>query len=97
LDEFAAASLRFTLYAFVGDIAKSGRVRTDLAISILDAFGKADITIPCGQTDITIRNMDWLREMIVERASLPAGRGSANDRKKSPQRRPAADVSVLAK
>ena len=96
LDEFAATSLRFTLYAFVGDIAKSGKVRTDLAMAILDAFDKADIAIPCGQTDITIRQMDWLREMIVESASLAAGRGSANGRKKSSEAT-AADVSVLAK
>jgi potassium-dependent mechanosensitive channel len=89
LDEFAAASLRFTLYAFVGDIAKSGRVRTDLAMAILDAFDNAGIAIPCGQTDITIRNMDRLREMIVESASLPAGRGSANGSKQSAE---AADV-----
>jgi potassium-dependent mechanosensitive channel len=89
LDEFAAASLRFTLYAFVGDIAKSGRVRTDLAMAILDAFDNAGIAIPCGQTDITIRNMDRLREMIVESASLPAGRRSANGSKQSAE---AADV-----
>jgi potassium-dependent mechanosensitive channel len=95
LDEFAAASLRFTLCAFVGDIAKSGRVRTDLAMSILDAFDKAGIAIPCGQTDVTIRQMDWLRE-IVESASLPAGRRSANGRKKSAEAA-AGDVSALAK
>jgi potassium-dependent mechanosensitive channel len=96
LDEFAAASLRFTLYAFVGDIAKSGRVRTDLAMAILDAFDKAGIAIPCGQTDITIRNMDWLREIIIESASLPAGRGSANGSKTSTEVA-AADVSVPGK
>ena len=96
LDEFAATSLRFTLYAFVGDIAKSGRVRTDLAMAILEVFDKADIAIPCGQTDITIRQMDWLREMIVESASLPAGRSSANGRKKSSEAT-AADISVLTK
>ena len=96
LDEFAAASLRFTLYAFVGDIAKSGQVRTDLAMAILDAFDKAGIAIPCGQTDITIRNMDWLREMIIESASLPPGRGPANGGKTS-EGVAAADVSVLAK
>ena len=96
LDEFAAASLRFTLYAFVGDIAKSGKVRTDLAMAILDAFDRAGIAIPCAQTDITIRNMDWLREIIIESASLPAGRGSANGSKTSTEVA-AADVSVLAK
>ena len=95
LDEFAAASLRFTLYAFVGDITKSGQVRTDLAMAILDAFDKAGIAIPCGQTDITIRTMDWLRE-IIESASLPPGRGSTNGSKTS-EGLAAADVSVLAK
>ena len=96
LDEFAATSLRFTLYAFVGDITKSGQVRTDLAMAILDAFDKAGIAIPCGQTDITIRNMDWLREMMIESASLPPGRGSTNGSKTS-EGVAAADVSVLAK
>jgi potassium-dependent mechanosensitive channel len=96
LDEFAAASLRFTLYAFVGDIAKSGKVRTDLAMAILDAFDRAGIAIPCAQTDITIRNMDWLRETIIESASLPAGRRPANGGKTSAEVA-AADVSVLTK
>jgi potassium-dependent mechanosensitive channel len=96
LDEFAAASLRFTLYAFVGDIAKSGKVRTDLAMAILDAFGKAGIALPCAPTDITIRNMDWLREMIIERASLPAGRRSANGGNTSAEVA-AVDVAVPAK
>ena len=94
LDEFAAANLRFTLYAFVEDITKSGQVRTDLAVAILDAFDKAGIAIPCG--DITIRNMDWLREMTIESASHPSGRGSANGSKTS-EGVAAADVSVLAK
>ena len=35
LDEFAAASLNFTLYAYVGDITKAGTVRTQLAMAIL--------------------------------------------------------------
>jgi potassium-dependent mechanosensitive channel len=96
LDEFAAASLRFSLYAFVGDHAKSGQVRTDLAMAILDAFDKAGIAIPCGQADITLRNMDWLREMMIESASLPPGRGSAN-RSKTSEGVAVAAVSVLAK
>jgi potassium-dependent mechanosensitive channel len=74
LDEFAAASLNFTLYAFVGDINKSGNVRTELAIAILDAFSKAGIVMPFGHTDIALQKMDWLREMIAEFASLPVER-----------------------
>jgi potassium-dependent mechanosensitive channel len=78
LDEFAAASLNFTLYAFVGDINKSGNVRTELAIAILDAFSKAGIVMPFGQTDIALQKMDWLREMIAEFASLPVERHSTD-------------------
>jgi potassium-dependent mechanosensitive channel len=70
LDEFAAASVNFTLYAFIADIAKTGTVRTELAMAILTAFAKAGIVIPFGQTDVSIRNMDWLREVIAG-AALP--------------------------
>jgi potassium efflux system protein len=78
LDEFAAANLRFTLYAFIGDIAKSGKIRTDLAMAIIETFAQAGIAIPSGQAEIGIRRMDWLREMIAEGASLPPGKGIGN-------------------
>jgi small-conductance mechanosensitive channel len=77
-DEFAAANLRFTLYAFVGDIAKSGKVRTELAIAIIEAFAQAGIAIPSGQSEIAIRKMDWLREIISESVSVPAEKRFAN-------------------
>jgi small-conductance mechanosensitive channel len=80
LDEFAAASVNFTLYAFIADIAKTGTVRTELTMAILTAFAKAGIVIPFGQTDVSIRNMDWLREVIAGAASPAnaqhAGNGS---------------------
>lgn len=75
LDEFAPSNLHFTLCAFVGDIAKSGRIRSDLAMAIIEVLGKAGIAIPSGQTEIAIRKMDWLREMIFEGAAAPR-RGS---------------------
>ena len=78
LDEFAAANITFTLYAFIGDITKGGSVRTDLAIAILDAFAEAGIAIPSGRNEITIRNIDSLREMILQNASLPAGKSPSN-------------------
>jgi potassium-dependent mechanosensitive channel len=69
LDEFAATSVNFTLYAFIADITKTGTVRTELAMAILTAFAKAGIVIPFGQTDVTIRNMDWLRDVVAASGS----------------------------
>jgi potassium-dependent mechanosensitive channel len=91
LDEFAAASINFTLYAFVGDINKAGNVRTELAIAILDAFSKAGIVMPFGRTDVALQKMDWLPEMIAEFASLPVERRSADGS------RTFSDVSLAAK
>jgi small-conductance mechanosensitive channel len=78
LDEFAAASLNFTLYAFVGDINIAGGVRTELAMAVLDAFKEAGIVIPFGQTDVALQKMDWLRDMLAEFASRPVERHAAN-------------------
>ena len=83
LDEFAASSINFTLYAFIGDIAKSGAIRTDLAIAIPDAFAEAGITMPSGRAEITIRNVDAVREMIAQNAALPTDKSSANGGSKS--------------
>ncbi len=78
LDEFAASSLNFTLYGYVGDISKAGSVRTELAMAILGAFKEAGIVIPFGQTDVALQKMDWLRDMIAEFASRPPVRHGAN-------------------
>ena len=69
LDEFAPASVNFTLYAFIADITKTGSVRTALAMAILEAFAEAGIVIPFGQTDVSIRQMDWLRDIIADYAA----------------------------
>ena len=58
-------------------IAKSGKIRTDLAMAIIETFAQAGIAIPSGQAEIGIRRMDWLREMIAEGASLPPARAPA--------------------
>ena len=80
LDEFATASVNFTLYAFIADITKTGTVRTELAMTILTTFAQAGIVIPFGQTEVTIQKMDWLREIIASYAAPPnaqhAGNGS---------------------
>jgi potassium efflux system protein len=74
LDEFAPASVNFTLYAFIGDITKAGSVRTQLSMMILTAFAEAGIVIPFGRTDVAVRKMDWLRDIIAECTSLPVER-----------------------
>jgi small-conductance mechanosensitive channel len=78
LDEFAAESVNFTLYAFIADITKTGSVRTELAMAILEAFNETGIVIPFGQTDVTIRKMDWLRDIVAEYASPVAAQHSGN-------------------
>ena len=86
LDDFAASNITFTLYAFIGDITKNGAIRTDLAIGILDAFAEAGIAIPAGRNEITIRNLDSLREMIAQNASAPPGKSPSNGGSKVTQR-----------
>jgi len=91
LDEFSPASINFTLYTFVGDINKAGSVRTQLSMAILDAFAEAGIEIPYGQTDVAVRKMDWLRDIIGEFTSLPVERRPGNG-SQTPSHRP-----ILAK
>jgi len=91
LDEFSPASINFTLYAFVGDINKAGSIRTQLSMAILDAFAEAGIEIPYGQTDVAVRKMDWLRDIIGEFTSQPVERRPGNG-SRTPSHRP-----ILAK
>ena len=84
LDEFSPASINFTLYTFVGDINKAGSVRTQLSMAVLDAFAEAGIEIPYGQTDVAVRKMDWLRDIIGEFTSPPGDRRPGNGSRARP-------------
>ena len=84
LDEFSPASINFTLYTFVGDINKAGSVRTQLSMAVLDAFAEAGIEIPYGQTDVAVRKMDWLRDIIGEFTSQPGERRPGNGSRTRP-------------
>jgi len=44
-------------------------VRTDLSMAIFDAFADAGIEIPFTQTDVNIRNIDRLHEMVAHYAA----------------------------
>ena len=69
LKEFGASSINFVLYVFIADISKTVRVRTDLSIAIFDAFAEAGIEIPFAQTDVNIRNIDRLHELLADYAA----------------------------
>jgi len=78
-EEFGADSLNFKLYAFTYDLTRNVGTRTDLRIAILDAFKQAGIRLAFLQTDITVRNIDRLREAVSDYVSGPRnGKGSAN-------------------
>ena len=66
LREFGASSINFMLYVFVDDISKTASVRTELSMAIFDAFAEAGIEIPFTQTDVNIRNIDRLRELVAD-------------------------------
>ena len=63
-ETFSSDMMEFKLYAFIFDLEKSTSTRTDLRIAILDAFNAAGIAIPSRQTDITLRDIDWLRDAV---------------------------------
>jgi small-conductance mechanosensitive channel len=63
-EDFGGSTLNFKLYAFIYDLNASINIRTDLRIAILDAFKAAQIPIPSGQTDVNLRDIDWLRDAV---------------------------------
>jgi potassium-dependent mechanosensitive channel len=96
LEEFGADGLRFKLCAFIHDLTKAGSISTELRMAILDAFNEAGIRTPSRGTDITLQNMDWLREALTQYAGSYNGRSTA--RNGSPAAQPLAghqDESVL--
>lgn len=68
-EDFGASSLNFKLYAYMSDLTRAAAIRTDLRIAILDAFNEAGVVFPFPQTEVTLRDMDWLRAAITEYAS----------------------------
>jgi potassium efflux system protein len=83
LSEFGASSINFVLYVFIADITKTIRVRTDLSIAIFDAFAEAGIEIPFTQTDVNIRNIDRLHELLADHAAQQQEGGLETGRRRS--------------
>ncbi len=65
-ENFGADSLDFKLYAYTHDLKQSISTRTELRIAILETFKAAGIEIPFRQTDINVRDMDWLRDAVKQ-------------------------------
>ncbi len=63
-EDFGADGFTFKLYVYIYDVAASVNTRTDLHIAILEAYKTAGIAIPSQQTDVTMRDMDWLRDAV---------------------------------
>ncbi|MEZ5773768.1 MAG: DUF3772 domain-containing protein [Hyphomicrobiaceae bacterium] len=78
-DDFGASSLDFTLRAFIADVNEILIVATDLRVKILKEFQAAGIEIPFPQTDVHLRDLDWVRaglsRAIAERQAARAGQG----------------------
>lgn len=84
-DEIGSDALSFKLYAYLFDITKGAGARTDLRTAIVQAFREAGIIMPFTQTDVTLRNVEWLKRAMVpteaadprqrRRARLAAQRG----------------------
>jgi len=63
-EDFGGNTLNFKLYAFIYDLNASINIRTDLRIALLDAFEAAQIPVPTGQTEVNLRDIDWLRDAV---------------------------------
>ena len=63
-EDIGSDALGFKLYAFVYDLNASGKVRSDLRMAILDSFHAEGIVLATQQSDVTLRDMDWLRDAV---------------------------------
>ncbi len=64
-DDFGAGTLDFKLFAFIQDLNSSSSVRTELRLGILDAFEAEGIAIASEQTDVALRDVDWLKDAVA--------------------------------
>ncbi len=90
-EDFGGNTLNFKLYAYIYDLNASINIRTDLRIAMLDAFKASGIAIPSGQTDVNLRDFDWLRDALKSYLAQP-GEGE----EAGPLRRDAMPVATPA-
>ncbi len=66
-EDFADSSLNFILFVYLANVNRSFSVRTDLRIAILKAFRENGVEIPYPQSDVHLRDLDWVKDLIRER------------------------------
>jgi len=78
LEDFGPSSLDFILYIYLVNVNRSFAVRTDIRIAILKAFRNIGIEIPYPQSDVHLRDLDWVKAAISERLARPADGAQMN-------------------
>lgn len=71
-EDFGPSSLNFILFVYLINVNRSFAVRTDLRIAILKSFRKHGIEIPYPQSDVHLRDLDWVKTALAERIAKSA-------------------------
>jgi small-conductance mechanosensitive channel len=66
-EDFADSALNFILFVYLANVNRSFAVRTDLRIAILKSFRENGVEIPYPQSDVHLRDLDWVKDLIRER------------------------------
>jgi len=75
--EFGASSLDFMLFAYLADVGNGYGVRSDIRFEIFRRFTEEGIEIPFAQSDVTIRNLDNILDVLAKAGGkLPEGLGA---------------------
>ncbi|MEM1289323.1 MAG: DUF3772 domain-containing protein [Pseudomonadota bacterium] len=70
--EFGASSLDFMLFAYLADVGNGYGVRSDIRFEIFRRFKEEGIEIPFAQSDVTIRNLDQVAELLAKAGVIQA-------------------------
>jgi small-conductance mechanosensitive channel len=66
-ESFGDSALNFILFVYLSNVNQSFSVRTDLRIAIVKAFRQHGVEIPYPQTDVHLRDLDWVKEALKNR------------------------------
>lgn len=64
--DFGGSSLDFKLFCFALNITRQLAIQTDMRIAIMKKFREEGIEIPFPQSDIHLRDLDWLKTALAE-------------------------------
>ncbi len=68
-NDFGNSSLDFKLFCFALNITRQLAIQTDLRIAIVKKFREQGIEIPFPQSDVHLRDLDWLKTALAEQMS----------------------------